>query len=59
VLVSGSDVVAARERAAGKIVRIDFERRSESELVEEARQQRIPRVVLARDGAVRELDVRW
>jgi len=59
VLVSGSDLVAARERAAGRIVRIDFDRRTESELIEEARAGHIPRVVIARDGGVRELDVHW
>jgi ATP phosphoribosyltransferase regulatory subunit len=59
VLVSGSDIVAARERAAGRIVRIDFDRRTESELIEEARTGHIPRVVIARDGAVREVDVSW
>ncbi len=59
VLVSGSDLVAARERAAGKIVRIDFERLAEAELVLEARRQRIPRVVIAGDGAVREVRVTW
>jgi len=57
VLVSGSDVVAARERAAGRIVRIDFERLTESELLAEARRQHIPRVVIASDGHVRELEV--
>jgi ATP phosphoribosyltransferase regulatory subunit len=59
VLVSGSDVVAARERAAGKIVRIDFESRSESELVSAARLLHIPRVLIARGGEVRELEVTW
>jgi ATP phosphoribosyltransferase regulatory subunit len=59
VLVSGSDIVAARERAAGRIVRIDFDRRTESELIEEARAGHIPRVVIARDGSVREVDVHW
>lgn len=59
VLVSGSDVVAARERAAGRIVRIDFDRRSETELLAEAVAQRIPRIVLARAGDVREIDVTW
>ena len=59
VLVSGSDVVAARERAAGKIVRIDFESRSESELLSAARAARIPRVLIARGGDVRELEVTW
>jgi ATP phosphoribosyltransferase regulatory subunit len=59
VLVSGSDVVAARERAAGKIVRIDFEHRDEAELLDEARRYHIPRVVIALNGHVRELDVTW
>jgi ATP phosphoribosyltransferase regulatory subunit len=59
VLVSGSDVDAARERAAGNIVRIDFERRTEAELVEEARRRRIPRLLIANDGDVRELKVTW
>jgi ATP phosphoribosyltransferase regulatory subunit len=59
VLVSGSDVVAARERAAGKIVRIDFDSLEEAQLVSEARRQRIPRVVIARSGTVREILVAW
>ena len=59
VMVSGSDLIAARERAAGKIVRIDFERRSEKELLEEAKRQRIPRVVIARGAQIRELEVSW
>ena len=59
VLVSGSDVLAARERAAGKIVRIDFESRSESELLSAARAARIPRVLIARGGDVSELEVTW
>jgi ATP phosphoribosyltransferase regulatory subunit len=59
VLVSGSDVIAARERAAGKIVRIDFDRRGEAELIEEARRQRIPRLVIATSGNVREVEVTW
>jgi ATP phosphoribosyltransferase regulatory subunit len=59
VLVSGSDVIAARERAAGKVVRIDFERSSDEQLLDEARRYRIPRVVVARNGEVRELDVSW
>jgi ATP phosphoribosyltransferase regulatory subunit len=59
VLVSGSDIVAARERAAGRIVRIDFDRRDSAELLEEARAQHIPRVVIAVDGDIREFEVRW
>lgn len=57
VLVSGSDVVAARERAAGRIVRIDFEMLAEEQLVAEARRHRIPRIVFVADGAIREVDV--
>ncbi len=57
VLVSGSDVAAARERAAGKIVRIDFERLTEPDLIALARREHIPRVVFATDDGVREVDV--
>jgi ATP phosphoribosyltransferase regulatory subunit len=57
VLVSGLDVVAARERAAGHIVRIDFDGLGEKELIAEARLHKIPRVVFAHDGAVREIEV--
>ncbi len=57
VLVSGSDVVAARERAAGRVVRIDFAHRGESDLLAEARRQRIPRVVISENGRVREIEV--
>jgi ATP phosphoribosyltransferase regulatory subunit len=59
VLVSGSDIVAARERAAGRTVRIDFDRRNEAELVREAVAQHIPRVVIAKNGDVREIEVTW
>jgi ATP phosphoribosyltransferase regulatory subunit len=59
VLVSGSDVIAARERAAGRVVRIDFDRKDERALLDEARRQHIPRVVIATDGTVREIDVSW
>jgi len=59
VLVSGSDVVAARERSAGRIVRIDFERLDDAALLAEARLKRIPRVVVARDGTVVEHEVTW
>ncbi|MGH7728859.1 MAG: ATP phosphoribosyltransferase regulatory subunit [Vulcanimicrobiaceae bacterium] len=57
VLVSGSHLIAARERAAGRIVRIDFEERSDDDLLEEARRGRIPRVIVARGADVRELEV--
>jgi ATP phosphoribosyltransferase regulatory subunit len=59
VLVSGSDVIAARERAAGRTVRIDFDRQSEATLLALARAQRIPRLVIARGGEIREFDVTW
>jgi ATP phosphoribosyltransferase regulatory subunit len=57
VLVSGLDVIAARERAAGHIVRIDFDGLEEAELIEEARRYKIPRIVFAQDGIVREIEV--
>jgi hypothetical protein len=38
-------------------VRIDFERRGEAELLEEARLHRIPRVVIATGGDVRDIEV--
>jgi ATP phosphoribosyltransferase regulatory subunit len=57
VLVSGLDVLAAQERAAGHIVRIDFEGLSEHELIAEARRHKIPRVVFAQSGVVREIEV--
>ena len=57
VLVSGLDVVAARERAAGHIVRIDFDGLDEAALIVEARRHKIPRVVFAHDGTVREIEV--
>jgi ATP phosphoribosyltransferase regulatory subunit len=57
VLVSGSDVVAARERAAGNVVRFATGAHDERALIEEARVHHIPRVVIARDGLVRDLRV--
>jgi len=57
VLVAGSDVVAARERDAGNVVRFAGSPASDDELVAEARAYGIPRVVIAHDGAVRELRV--
>ena len=57
VLVSGLDVVAARERAEGHIVRIDFDNMSERELIAEARLHKIPRVVFSENGVVREIEV--
>ena len=57
VLVAGSDVVAARERAAGNIVRFAAAEHADAALIEEARAYGIPRVVIASDGTVRELRV--
>jgi ATP phosphoribosyltransferase regulatory subunit len=55
VLVAGSDVVAARERAAGNVVRYAGSQLSDDALLEEARAHGIPRVVIAVNGTVREL----
>lgn len=57
VLVAGSDVVAARERDRGQIVRYAGGNSSEAELVAEARAHGIPRVVIATNGTTRELRV--
>jgi ATP phosphoribosyltransferase regulatory subunit len=57
VLVAGSDVVAARERASGHVVRFAAAGLSDEALIEDARAHGIPRVVIAIDGAVRELRV--
>ena len=57
VLVAGSDVVAARERSAGNVVRYAGSTLSDDALVEEARAHGIPRVVIAVNGTVRELRV--
>jgi ATP phosphoribosyltransferase regulatory subunit len=57
VLVSGTDVAAARERAAGNIVRYAAGGQNDEELIAEARAHGIPRVVVAENGSVRELRV--
>lgn len=57
VLVAGSDVVAARERAAGHVVRYAGSELGDEALLEEARAYEIPRVVIAVNGTVRELRV--
>jgi ATP phosphoribosyltransferase regulatory subunit len=57
VLVAGSDLVAARERAAGNVVRYAGSDLGDEALLEEARAYGIPRVVIALDGTVRELRV--
>lgn len=56
VLVAGSDVVAARERAAGNVVRFASPAPDEV-LFEDARSHGIPRVIVAAGGQVRELRV--
>jgi ATP phosphoribosyltransferase regulatory subunit len=56
VLVAGSDVVAARERAAGNVVRFASPAPDEV-LLEDARSHGIPRVIVAAGGQVRELRV--
>jgi ATP phosphoribosyltransferase regulatory subunit len=57
VLVAGSDLVAARERAAGNVVRYAGSDLGDDALLEEARAYGIPRVVIALDGTLRELRV--
>ncbi len=57
MLVAGSDVVAARERAAGNVVRFAGGDVCDEALLEDARAHGIPRVIIARDGEVRELRV--
>ena len=57
VLVSGADIAATRERAAGNIVRYTSSGQDDSALIAEARAHGIPRVVIADDGAIRELRV--
>ena len=50
-------VVAARERAAGNVVRYAGSQLGDEALLDEARAHGIPRVVIAVDGTVRELRV--
>jgi ATP phosphoribosyltransferase regulatory subunit len=57
VLVAGTDVAAARERAAGNIVRYAAGGQDDAALIAEARAHGIPRVVVAENGSVRELRV--
>jgi len=57
VLVSGSDVVAARERASGNVVRMSSGEDDEKALVADARAHHIPRVLIAKNGSVREIRV--
>ena len=57
VLVAGSDVVAARERAAGNVVRYAGSDLGDDALIEEARAHGILRIVVATNGTVRELRI--
>ena len=57
VLVAGTDVAAARERAAGNIVRYASAGQDDDALIAEARAHGIPRIVIAERGGVRELRV--
>jgi ATP phosphoribosyltransferase regulatory subunit len=58
LLVAGSDVVAARERAAGNVVRFASGDLSDEALMADARAHGIPRIIVARNGTMRELRVR-
>jgi histidyl-tRNA synthetase len=55
VLVSGSDAIAARERAKGLRVRLDVRELEREALLAYAKHKRIPRVIIARNGAVEEI----
>ncbi|HET7812772.1 MAG TPA: ATP phosphoribosyltransferase regulatory subunit [Candidatus Baltobacteraceae bacterium] len=57
VLVSGSDRAAAEERKKGLSVRVDVRGLDEEELLTYARHKRIPRVIVARGGEVREFEL--
>jgi ATP phosphoribosyltransferase regulatory subunit len=57
VLVSGADIVATRERAAGNIVRYASSGQDERSLIAEARAHGIGRVVMAENGEIREVRV--
>jgi ATP phosphoribosyltransferase regulatory subunit len=55
VLVSGSDTVAAAERAKGLKVRVDVLSLSREELLAYARHKLIPRVLIVRNGKTEEI----
>lgn len=55
VLVSGSDTVAAAERAKGLKVRVDVLSLSREELIAYAKHKIIPRVVIVRNGKTEEI----
>lgn len=58
VMVSGSDTVAARERAKGLRVRVDVRDLGREALLSYAKHKRIPRVIIARDGSIEEIVLR-
>ncbi|MBV8074576.1 MAG: ATP phosphoribosyltransferase regulatory subunit [Candidatus Eremiobacteraeota bacterium] len=58
LLVAGSDVVAARERAAGNVVRFASGELSDEALIADAQAHGIGRILVARNGKIRELKVR-
>lgn len=58
VLVSGSDVIAARERKKGLRVRVDVRELDRDALLAYAEHKRIPRVVIARCGEIEEIALR-
>ena len=55
VLVSGSDAIAARERAKGLRVRVDVRELDRQALLAYAAHKRIPRVIVARAGEIEEI----
>ena len=57
VLVSGADIIATRERAAGNVVRYASSGQDEAALIADARAHAIPRIVIAEDGEIREVRV--
>jgi ATP phosphoribosyltransferase regulatory subunit len=57
VLVAGSDLLAARERAAGNVVRCAAGDLDDAQLLDDARAYGIPRLVVVRRGLTREMRV--
>jgi ATP phosphoribosyltransferase regulatory subunit len=55
VLISGSDTIAAAERAKGLKVRVDVLSLSREELLAYARHKLIPRVIIVRNGKAEEI----
>lgn len=57
VLVSGSDRIAAQERAKGQRVRVDVRGLDREELIAYARHKLIPRVLIADNGTAEEIRI--